>query len=91
MSQPIELPELDAFNREIQEWATTLAKALYPPVKAIVNNLSQLVDTVNAKGGYFTDEGREVGWFEYQDYQKHKVQNEIAQLRAELVDKDAEF
>jgi len=84
MSQPTELPELDAFNSQIQAWATALAKAIYPPVMAIVDKLTVLVDAVDAEGGYFTDDGREVGWFEYQEYQKCKVQNEIAQLRAEL-------
>jgi len=83
-NQPTELPELDVFNRMINEWATALMESIPHPVKAIVDNLSKLVDAVNAGGGYFTDDGREVGWFEYQDYQKHKVQNEIAQLRAEL-------
>jgi len=83
-NQPTELPELDAFNRMINKWATSLTKALVPPVQAIVDRCGVLVDAVNADGGYFTDDGREVGWFEYQDYQKHKVQNEIAQLRAEL-------
>lgn len=84
MSQPIELPDLDAVNSQIQAWATSLADAIYPPVMAIVDRLTVLVDAVNAEGGYFTDDGREVGWFEYQEYQKYKVQNEIAQLRAEL-------
>ena len=84
MSQPTELPELDAFNSQIQAWATALAKAIYPSVTAIVGRVTHLVDAVNAEGGYVTDDGREVGWFEYQEYQKYKVQNEIAQLRAEL-------
>lgn len=57
---------------------------LIPSLTCIVDAITQLVDAANAEGGYITDDGREIGWFEYQDYQKHKVMDEIAQLRAEL-------
>lgn len=59
---------------------------LIPSLTRIVDAIKQLVDAVNAEGGYLTDDGREIGWFAYQDYQKHKVLDEIAQLRAELLE-----
>jgi hypothetical protein len=75
---------------ELKKHFEALSEAIQPRVSAIVDIVKQTVTDINAKGGYFTDDGKEVGYFEYQDYQKNKVQNEIAQLRAELVDEDAE-
>ena len=75
---------------ELKKHFEALSEAIQPAVSRIVGIVKQAVDAVNAKGGYFTDDGREVGYFDYQEYQKNKVQNEIAQLRAELVDEDAE-